>query len=114
MPSEKQADNSMLEAVDFDPDFDRGSTIGLNCRQMLDGLVHSSIIERLVSYQNRCFGARQYGLNPRTQVPTNFLFKGAPDTGKTATAQHMGEFFYNSAQNTQKASRGYREGPRHR
>lgn len=76
IPAEKQ--NSVLEAVDFDPEFDRGRQLGFDCRQVLDGRVHKDIVERLASYQNRCIGARKYGLDPRSHVPTNFVFKGFP------------------------------------
>ncbi|KAI8963873.1 P-loop containing nucleoside triphosphate hydrolase protein [Daldinia sp. FL1419] len=82
-----------MEAVDFDPDHDRGTR--LDCRKLMEGLVHSTITDKLVGYQRRYFGARQHGLNPRDQVPTSFIFKGPSGTGKTITAQKMGEIFYN-------------------
>ncbi|KAI0111382.1 P-loop containing nucleoside triphosphate hydrolase protein [Daldinia grandis] len=82
-----------MEAADFDPDHDRGSRV--DCRKMMEGLVHSTITDRFVGYQKRCFGARKHGLNPREQVPTSFIFKGPSGTGKTVTAQKMGELFYN-------------------
>lgn len=94
-PFEDQAFDGMLEPEDFDRDFNRGSRTEIDCRKALNGLVHESIIEKLVSYQSRCLGARRHGLNPRDQVPTNFIFKGFPGTGKTTTAQHMGQIFYN-------------------
>ncbi|KAI2779115.1 P-loop containing nucleoside triphosphate hydrolase protein [Daldinia loculata] len=82
-----------MEAADFDPDHDRGSRV--DCRKLMEGLVHSTITDKFVGYQKRCFGARKHGLNPREQVPTSFIFKGPSGTGKTVTAQKMGELFYN-------------------
>ncbi|KAF3061890.1 Protein CbxX, plasmid [Daldinia childiae] len=82
-----------IEAADFDPDHDRGSRV--DCRKMMEGLVHSTITDKFVGYQKRCLGARRHGLDPREQVPTSFIFKGPSGTGKTITAQKMGELFYN-------------------
>lgn len=79
-PLNQQVQNSQLSAMDFDPEFNRGNRSQLDCHAMLDGLVHSSVIEKLVGYQKRCLGARRHGLNPREQVPTNFVFKGFPGT----------------------------------
>ncbi|KAF2968903.1 hypothetical protein GQX73_g4674 [Xylaria multiplex] len=94
IPIEQQTYSPKLEAVDFDPAFDRGVQPHVDCRKMLEGWVHKSVIDKLVGYQNRCLEARRHGLNPRDQVPTNFVFKGFSGTGKTTTAQQMGKIFY--------------------
>ena len=79
-PIDDQAVDGELEPEDFDIDFDRGSRTGVDRRKVLEGLVPESIIEKLISYQSRCLGARRNKLNPRDQVPTNFVFKGFPGT----------------------------------
>ncbi|GAW24188.1 hypothetical protein ANO14919_137700 [Xylariales sp. No.14919] len=95
LPSHEQALDAVLEAVDFDPDWDRGMRNGeLDCRPALEGRVSTSIIDTLSGFQKRCFGARKSHINPRDVVPTNFIFKGPAGTGKTITAQQMGKLFY--------------------
>lgn len=78
LPFDQQVYDGLLEAVDMDPQFDRASRTRINCYERLKGRVHSSIIQKLISYQKRCEGARSHGFNPREQVPTNFVFKGYP------------------------------------
>jgi hypothetical protein len=75
-----QSVDGELEPEDFDIDFDRASRPGVDRRKVLEGLVDKSIIDKLLSYQSRCVGARKNKLNPRDQVPTNFIFKGFPGT----------------------------------
>ncbi|KAL8351078.1 hypothetical protein RB598_006053 [Gaeumannomyces tritici] len=95
LPASEQAFDGKLEPQDFDADFDRGCRDGIDSRRELEGRVQDSIITKLTGYQARSLGARRQGLKPREQVPTNFVFKGFPGTGKTVTAQHMGKIFYN-------------------
>ncbi|KAI1179136.1 P-loop containing nucleoside triphosphate hydrolase protein [Nemania sp. FL0916] len=95
MPLDDLSIDTMLEPADFDPEFDRGSSTKLDCRKMLEGLVHSSIADKFVTYQNRYLGAKKHGMNPRDQVPTRLISKGPSGTGKTTVAQKIGELFYN-------------------
>lgn len=81
-----------LEANDFDKDLQRSQ---VNCRELLAGKVSRSIVDKFASYQTRCHAAKQRGYNPRDFVPTRYIFKGFPGTGKMITAKHMGQFFYN-------------------
>ncbi|KAL7782521.1 P-loop containing nucleoside triphosphate hydrolase protein [Trichoderma ceciliae] len=90
-----QDDEFKLHAVDFDPDVRLGADEKLDCREILNGMVQESIINKLVGYQQSCIGAREGKFNPRNHVPTNFIFKGPSGTGKTMTAKHMGTIFYN-------------------
>ncbi|KAK5991193.1 Ribulose bisphosphate carboxylase/oxygenase activase [Cladobotryum mycophilum] len=84
-----------LYPQDFDPDFDRGGRQDLDCGKLLDGRVQRNIIDKLVTYQEGYHKAKQLNWNPREHIPTNFVFKGPSGTGKSTTAQHMGQMFYN-------------------
>ncbi|KAI1383064.1 P-loop containing nucleoside triphosphate hydrolase protein [Hypoxylon trugodes] len=95
LPEEKQDFRAVLEAVDFDPDWDRSLDQGqFDCRVNLQGRVHGRIVDQLSNYQKRYLRAKQLHMDPRRQIPTNFVFKGPSGTGKTTTAQQMGKVFY--------------------
>ncbi|CAG9984232.1 unnamed protein product [Clonostachys byssicola] len=84
-----------LEAVDFDPDFDRAS----RADQARDGLFKDfvgfeKITERFRRYQKMADGMRRYNIDPRPHIPWAFVFKGPPGTGKTSTARKVGKLFY--------------------
>ena len=78
MPVSERDFHVILEPEDFDPDFNRGSSEGSNCRELLQGLVDHSIIQKLESYQKLSLAAQRRKLNPRDLIPTNFIFKGPP------------------------------------
>lgn len=63
---------------DFDPRFDRDGNAIAHTEEMLGGRVDKDIIEKLVDYQRRARIAKSCKLDPRTLVPTNFVFKGPP------------------------------------
>ncbi|KAI1091899.1 P-loop containing nucleoside triphosphate hydrolase protein [Rostrohypoxylon terebratum] len=82
----------MMEAADFDPNFSKESQV--DCRKLMEGLVHSTIIDTFTRYQEQYSRARSLGMNPRRHVPTRFIFKGPSGTGKTTAAKKMGELFH--------------------
>lgn len=75
IPREKRNHEVTFEAVDFDPNLGRSSR--LDCRELLAGLVHSSVVEQFVHYQNLYFNATDtHDLNPRDFMPTRLVFRG--------------------------------------
>ncbi|KAF1835315.1 P-loop containing nucleoside triphosphate hydrolase protein [Decorospora gaudefroyi] len=84
-----------LEAIDFDPDFDRGERAATELPKLFQDVVGcEALIKQFQGYQTTASNMKALGMDPREQVPFNFLFKGPPGTGKTSTAQKMGKVFY--------------------
>ncbi|KAF2713834.1 P-loop containing nucleoside triphosphate hydrolase protein [Pleomassaria siparia CBS 279.74] len=89
----KQRDT--FEAVDFDPDFDRGERAATNLPQLFQDVVGcEELIAQFQGYMTTASNMKALGMDPREQIPFNFLFKGPPGTGKTTTAQKMGKVYY--------------------
>lgn len=76
LPLEERLSAIALEDTDFDPEYKLKKSSSFSYSSALDGLVHKSIIERLVEYQNFYHKANKMMLNPRDFIPTNFVFKG--------------------------------------
>ncbi|CAI6339749.1 unnamed protein product [Periconia digitata] len=84
-----------LEAIDFDPEFDRTARAATNLPLLFKDVVGcEAIIKQMQSYQTTAANMKALNMDPREQIPFNFLFKGPPGTGKTTTAQKMGKVFY--------------------
>ncbi|KAH9863899.1 hypothetical protein J1614_009831 [Plenodomus biglobosus] len=89
----KQSDT--FEAIDFDPDHDRGERAATNLPALFRDVVGcEDLIRQFQGYQTTAANMKALGMDPREQLPFNFLFKGPPGTGKTTTAQKMGKVFY--------------------
>ncbi|KAF5857988.1 hypothetical protein ETB97_004987 [Aspergillus alliaceus] len=80
---------------DFDEDYDRGQHAEGNVTKLFQGTVGcDKIIAQMEEYCRIVHGMRVLDLDPRTQAPFNFLFRGPPGTGKTTTARKIGQLYY--------------------
>ncbi|KAF8543307.1 P-loop containing nucleoside triphosphate hydrolase protein [Trichophaea hybrida] len=85
----------VFEPQDFDPEFARGATAATNCRKLFEDVVGcEDVVAKLEGYQKIAVNAKAAGIVLHELIPTNFLFKGPPGTGKTMTARKMGQIFY--------------------
>lgn len=86
---------STLEALDFDENFDRAERSETNVSMLFEGTVgQEDVIAKLQGYQETVKTMKSLDLDPKEDIPFNFLFRGPPGTGKTTTAKKMGKVFY--------------------
>lgn len=83
---------SALEALDIDPDFDRSERSDTDVAKLFKGTVGmEATVALLQGYQETVRTLRAIEMDPRENIPFNFLFRGPPGTGKTTTARKMGK-----------------------
>lgn len=64
---------------DFDENFGRFKDAALNCRKHFADVVGcEGLITKLECYQRVAMNMRARGMDPRQQIPFNFIFKGPP------------------------------------
>lgn len=79
LSSRKTKNIDTLEPQDFDPEFDRAARAATNCRKLFEGVVGcEDVITRLEDYQRTAVNAEKHGMDPREQIPFNYLFRGPP------------------------------------
>ncbi|KAL4807516.1 P-loop containing nucleoside triphosphate hydrolase protein [Aspergillus unguis] len=84
-----------LEPQDLDPDWDRGERAETNIPMLFqDTLGCEAIVTKLEGYRQSVKSMKELDMDPKGDVPFNFLFRGPPGTGKTSTARKMGKVYY--------------------
>ena len=79
IPAAQRSKNFIFEPHDFDADYDRASGAETNLQELFQGVVGcEGIIAKLDGFLEVARGMRAQGLEPRGQIPMNFIFKGPP------------------------------------
>jgi len=76
---DRVARTAILEAEDFDPDYKRAERANTNIEMLFKGVVGcEGIVAQLKEYQDTATNMRDEGMDPRDQLPFNFIFRGPP------------------------------------
>jgi len=76
-PLSERSFDVIFEAQDFDAGFDREADAATNLQKLFEDVVGcESVDSKLEGYQQIARGMKAQGLDPREQIPTNFVFKG--------------------------------------
>ncbi|KAL9639722.1 MAG: hypothetical protein Q9204_000975 [Flavoplaca sp. TL-2023a] len=94
-PVAERSIDFIFEQQDFDPEFDRVKHANDKLKILFEDTVGcADTISKLAEYQQIVQGMKARDVDPRGQIPMNFLFKGPPGSGKTTTARKMGQVYY--------------------
>lgn len=75
----EEYDPFLLESQDFDTDFERPTQAEVRIRDLFKDFVGANeLVEKLVGYSRMAQNAKTLDMDPRAQIPFNFLFRGPP------------------------------------
>ena len=79
LPTSERRPDAPFEPRDFDENFDRHEHATANLTKLFEGTVGcDELVAKLSNYQQMTARLKKQGKDPRTLVPTNFVFKGPP------------------------------------
>ncbi|KAJ8061743.1 hypothetical protein OCU04_009540 [Sclerotinia nivalis] len=94
-PVEERSGKWVFQPEDFDPEYDRGRSANANLQKLFGDVIGcENIVKQLGQYQKVCQAMKARNIDPRKYIPTNFVFKGPPGTGKTTTARKFAKIYY--------------------
>ncbi|TDL30087.1 P-loop containing nucleoside triphosphate hydrolase protein [Rickenella mellea] len=95
LPPHHRSYDVVFEPQDFDPEFDRDANASTNLAKLFEDVVGcEDIVCKLGEYQNMARRMKIRNKNQPDLIPTSFVFKGPPGTGKTTTARKFGQVYY--------------------
>lgn len=95
LPPSERPEKWVFEPQDFDPEYDRGKTATLNLQKLFSDVIGcEEIVRKLEMYQRVSQTMKSRNMDPKRYIPTNFVFKGPPGTGKTTTARKVAQVYY--------------------
>ena len=72
-----------------------GKSATINLRKLFNDVVGcDDIVRKLEQYQKVSQAMKLKYMDPKGYIPTNFVFKGPPGTGKTTTARKIAQVYY--------------------
>lgn len=85
----EEYDPFLLESQDFDADFERPSQAETRIRDLFKDFVGAGdLVEKLVGYSRMVTNAKALDMDPRAQIPFNYLFRGPPGKQSTHSQQY--------------------------
>jgi hypothetical protein len=79
LPATERSIDSPFEPQDFDPEFNRNEHAASNLTKLFEDVVGcEEIVAKLGKFQQISRTMKSRGMDPRDQIPTNFVFKGPP------------------------------------
>jgi SpoVK/Ycf46/Vps4 family AAA+-type ATPase len=71
--------DAILDAVDFDENYDRAEKCNTSVSKMFEGVIGcENVISKLEGYQQMVKNLKRLDMDPRQQVPFNFVFRRPP------------------------------------